>query len=490
MQLDRQTIEDIHAAPAGPKTAALFDFDGTLIAGFSAVQFLREQLRQRRLGLGEARAMAANTLRLLARRASFSELFNAACELLANTDEQEYAQFGRAVYEKRIARLIYPEARALIREHRSRGHRVAILSSATRYQVLPAAEDLGVETLCCTELRVRAGRLTGQVKGDILWGEGKLAAARRLARRTGFRLQDAFFYSDSDEDVPLLDTVGHPRVMNPNKALARVAAERDWPVRRFRDLRRVTAGGVLRSLAADLSMLPVMLTSFSVLALTGSKRDAQNFTSAVYPAVASALSGVTLELTGERNLWVERPAVFVFNHQSKVDPMIVSRLLHKDFVGVGKKEVAMLPGAARLMEFGGAVLIDRADSVGAVAALQPLVNAIRDEGKSVLMAPEGKRTVSPRLAPFKKGAFHLAMQAGVPMVPIVLHDAIDIAPKGTFLYRPGTVRVEVLAPISTRDWHPETIDAHVAEVRGRFLEALGQVEAAPAKRRPQRRRGA
>jgi putative phosphoserine phosphatase/1-acylglycerol-3-phosphate O-acyltransferase len=250
-------------------------------------------------------------------------------------------------------------------------------------------------------------------------------------------------------------------------------------VRRFRDLRKVTTTAVIRTLAADLSMLPVMLASISVMSMTGSKRDAQNFTSAVYPAIASALSGVTLNVIGEKNLWAARPAVFVFNHQSKIDPVIVSKLLYKDFVGVGKKEVAALPFADKLMEFGGAVLIDRADSVGAVAALKPLVNVIRDEEKSVIMAPEGTRTVSPKLAPFKKGPFHLAMQAEVPMVPIVLHDAIDIAPKGTFLYRPGTVTVEVLPPVDTSDWSAPTIDQHVAEVRGLFLSALGQEEPEP-----------
>ena len=481
MKLDQATLDDIHSAPRGSKTAALFDFDGTLIAGFSVVQFLREQVRQRKLSLDDARRMIVNSVRLAAQRASFSELFNASCELLEGTEESEYLEFSRDVYEKRIAKLIYPEARAMIREHQARGHTVAIVSSATPYQVRPAAEDLGVDTVYCTELGVKDGLFTGSVAGDVCWGDGKLAAAKRLAKEHGLDLGKAFFYSDSDEDVPLLESVERPRVLNPNRKLARIAKERDWPVRRFRDLKKVKTSSVVRTLAADLSMLPVLLTSLTVMSMTGSKRDAQNFTSAVYPAIASALSGVTLDVLGEKNLWAARPAVFVFNHQSKIDPVIVSKLLHKDFVGVGKKEVASLPFADKLMEFGGAVLIDRADSVGAVAALKPLVNVIQDEGKSVIMAPEGTRTVSPMLAPFKKGPFHLAMQAGVPMVPIVLHDAIDIAPKGAFLYRPGTVKVEILPPVDTSSWSPKTIDTHVAEVRGMFLDALGQTpdEAAP-----------
>jgi putative phosphoserine phosphatase/1-acylglycerol-3-phosphate O-acyltransferase len=92
------------------------------------------------------------------------------------------------------------------------------------------------------------------------------------------------------------------------------------------------------------------------------------------------------------------------------------------------------------------------------------------------LAPEGTRTVSPTMAPFKKGAFHLAMQAGVPMVPIVIHNAGDVAPKGDFVFRSATVEVEVLPPVDTSDWTVETIADHVREVRNMFARTLGQPE--------------
>jgi putative phosphoserine phosphatase/1-acylglycerol-3-phosphate O-acyltransferase len=101
---------------------------------------------------------------------------------------------------------------------------------------------------------------------------------------------------------------------------------------------------------------------------------------------------------------------------------------------------------------------------------------MRFEGKSVVIAPEGTRTISPRLGPFKKGAFHLAMQAGVPVVPIVIHNAIDVAPKGEFVFRSATVDVNVLPPIDTSDWQAKTIDKHVADVRRQFLRVLKQDE--------------
>jgi putative phosphoserine phosphatase/1-acylglycerol-3-phosphate O-acyltransferase len=92
------------------------------------------------------------------------------------------------------------------------------------------------------------------------------------------------------------------------------------------------------------------------------------------------------------------------------------------------------------------------------------------------MSPEGTRSFTPKLAPFKKGAFHLAMQADVPVVPIVIHNSTDVNPKGSSIYHPATVEVEVLPPVETRQWRAETIDEHITSVRDMFLKALEQDE--------------
>lgn len=126
------------------------------------------------------------------------------------------------------------------------------------------------------------------------------------------------------------------------------------------------------------------------------------------------------------------------------------------------------------MEAAGVVLIDRRDSASAIEALTQLVDTMRIEGKSVCLSPEGTRAITPRLAAFKKGAFHLAMQAGVPIVPIVIHNSNDVQPKGDFIFHPGTVNVEVLPPIDTSNWSVSTIDHHVADVRNLYLQALDQ----------------
>jgi putative phosphoserine phosphatase/1-acylglycerol-3-phosphate O-acyltransferase len=156
--------------------------------------------------------------------------------------------------------------------------------------------------------------------------------------------------------------------------------------------------------------------------------------------------------------------------------VILARLLRRDIAGVGKKEIRDMPLIGKTLELAGTIFIDRENSASAIEAMKPLVDAMRNQGKSVVISPEGTRSITPKLSPFKKGAFHLAIQAGVPVVPIVIHNAGDVAPKGDFTFRPATVEVDVLPPVDTRGWRKETIDEHVAEVRGMFLDVLGQRE--------------
>jgi putative phosphoserine phosphatase/1-acylglycerol-3-phosphate O-acyltransferase len=247
----------------------------------------------------------------------------------------------------------------------------------------------------------------------------------------------------------------------------------------------------MRSVAATSSLVTSFMVGLPVYALTGSRRASQNFSFSLFADTASALIGMDLKVKGEEHLWSHRPAVFVFNHQSKADVIIVARLLRRDIAGVGKQEIKKeTPILGKVLELGGVVFIDRADGKSAIKAMTPLIDAMRKEGKSVVLAPEGTRTVSPTMAPFKKGAFHLAMQAGVPIVPIVIHNSGDVAPKGDFVFRAATVEVEVLPPVDTSTWRVDTIDEHVRVVRNMFARVLGQAEEIPRKAKPKSKSGA
>ena len=470
-----QLLQDIQQAPQGPQIAAIFDFDGTLIAGYSATALIREQVRRGDVSPRQFLEMMGAAASFGLGNMGFSAMMASSAQFMRGIREDTYRELGEALYEKQLARLVYPESRALVNAHLARGHTVAIVSSATPYQVWPAARDLGIAHVLCTELEVRDGLFSGAVVHPTCFGQGKVEAAETLAGTHGADLDDSFFYSDSHDDLPLLERVGRPRVLNPSGKLARVARDRNWPVARFDSRGRPSAGQLMRSMAATGSLVSSFVAGLPVYALTGSRREANNFSFSLFADTASALIGLRLEVNGEEHLWSHRPAVFVFNHQSKADVIVIARLLRRDIAAVGKQEIKKEnPLIGRVLEMGGVVLIDRANARSAIKAMQPLVDQMKQEGKSVVLAPEGTRTVSPRLAPFKKGAFHLAMQAGVPMIPIVIHNAGDVAPKGDFDLRPATVRVDVLPPVDTSQWRPQTIGQHVREVRNLFAQALGQ----------------
>ncbi len=474
-----QAIED---SPEGPRICAIFDFDGTIISGYSAIAFIREQLRRGDLSTRDFLDLASAMTNFGLGNLGFSGMMAITTQFLRGIEEQAYVELGEDLFDKQIARLVYPESRALIKAHQDKGHTVAIISSATPYQVEPAAADLGIENVLCTQLEVEDGVFTGNVVRPTCFGQGKVDAAEVLADGVGGNLGQSFFYSDSTDDQLLLERIGNPIALNPSDKLRAVARDRNWATASFGSRGRPTLGQFIRSVAATISLVPTFAAGLPIYVLTGSRREATNFSISLFAETASALINLDLKVRGEENLWKKRPAVFVFNHQSKADIVIGAKLLRRDMAGVGKQEIKKMPVIGKVLELGGVVMIDRKNAASAIEAMQPLVEAMRDEGKSVALAPEGTRTVSPNLAPFKKGAFHLAMQAGVPMVPVVIHNAGDVAPKGDFIFRPATVEVEVLDPVDTSSWTPETIDDHVRDVRNLFLKTLGQPveEASPA----------
>jgi len=482
-----QLIAAIERSAPGPEVAAIFDFDGTIIAGYSATIFLQDSLTRGELSAQElvelTRALAGFGLGNM----GFSALMAVHAQFLKGKSESEYMANSERLFRKKIARLIYPEVRKLIAAHRAKGHTLAIISSATPYQVNPAARDLNIDNVFCTELEVKRGKFTGAVKKPTVFGSGKVLAAEHLGKITKAKLSESFFYSDSTDDLQLLETVGYPVTLNPSKHLAKLSAERQWPSASFDSRGKVKTGHLLRSIAATGSLVGSFAAGLPIYALTRSKRDSLNFSISLFADTCNALIGMDLTVNGEEHLWSHRPAVFMFNHQSKADVAIMASLIRKDVVGVGKKEIEKMPLIGQVMGMAGTVFIDRSDRAKAIESMQPLITAMKEQGKSMVIAPEGTRTPTPKLAPFKKGGFHMAMQVGVPIVPVVIHNASDIAPKGDFLFRPGTVRVDVLPPVDTSTWTLANMNEQVNSVRNMFLRALGQPEQSVAETQADRR---
>jgi len=111
----------------------------------------------------------------------------------------------------------------------------------------------------------------------------------------------------------------------------------------------------------------------------------------------------------------------------------------------------------------------------ALEAMKPGVEALKT-GTSIAIAPEGTRSKDYTLGPFKKGAWHLAMQAGVPILPVVIMNAYDAMPKGAAILKPAVIEVRILPPIPTKGWKKRDLDKSVIAVRNQYLSELGQEE--------------
>ena len=461
-------LDEIDSAPEGPETVAFFDMDGTLVAGFTAFAFALERLKRPVSGdLG----VGAVALRYQLGRAEFVELLTASSMALAGTSVEDVATVAEEVYHKQIASWVYPEARSLVANHRARGHRVVLISAANDFQVRHVAADLGVDHVICNNLEVAEGLLTGQVSMPVVFGPEKARAARRYADDIGVLMENAFFYADGHEDLPLLDAVGHPQPMNPDRRLSRAAFERGWNEVAFDSRGRPTRSQLLRTVLAQSSLVPAAAAGLLTGALNRSKRLGVNLTMATWGDFATSLAGVRIEVEGEAHVWAHRPCVFMFNHQSNFDGIIMMRLLRRDVTAIAKYELKRMPLVGAIFRLGDVVFIDRSDSEASVNALTEAAATLAG-GLSIAIAPEGTRQRTPAVGEFKKGGFHLAVAAQVPIVPIVIHNSLDVLPRGTMVMRPATVRIDVLDGIETAGMGPSDVSGLRDTVRSQFVDTL------------------
>lgn len=477
-----ELLAKVYAAPPGPGVAAFLDYDGTVISGFSATDFYLHRLRRLEVGPLELVRTLLATARGIRDERQFRAFLDQALEPLRGRSETEMSELGQRLFKHHTASNLHHEVWRLAEAHRQMGHTLVLASSATRFQVEPMAQALDADHVLCTGIEVVDGRLTGAVSGSPLWGEQKARAVVALAQEHDLDLDGSFAYSNGDEDLPFLQTAGNPVAVEPEDGLAREAQARGWPV-----LRCHTSGGLPGPLdaARTLAFYGGLLSGFGFGAGIGvlrlSRSAGVDIAGGLGADLGLGLAAIDVEVVaGQEHLWSSRPCVFVFNHQSKIDPIIVMKLLRGGFTGVGKAEAKRIPVFGQLFQLAGVAFVERGNIKQAKAALQPAVDKIRDERMSLVIAPEGTRSATPRLGPFKSGAFHIAMQASVPVVPIVMRNAGEVMWRGAQTVRAGRVEVAVLPPVDTRDWRRETVKEHAEEVRQMFVETLERWPGAPA----------
>jgi 1-acyl-sn-glycerol-3-phosphate acyltransferase len=183
-----------------------------------------------------------------------------------------------------------------------------------------------------------------------------------------------------------------------------------------------------------------------------------------------ALSGIRVRVAGAQNVPHDRAAVFCSNHQSNVDPPILFDALHPRMHILYKAEIDAIPILARSFRLGGFIPIDRRNKESALRAIEVGAASIR-AGNSFLIFPEGTRSRTADLLPFKKGGFVMALKAQAPIVPVAVQGGRDAMRKGSSIIRPVIVSIRVGEPIETAGLALENRDALIKRTRQR-IEAL------------------
>ncbi|MEA2170355.1 MAG: putative phosphoserine phosphatase / 1-acylglycerol-3-phosphate O-acyltransferase [Solirubrobacteraceae bacterium] len=226
--------------------------------------------------------------------------------------------------------------------------------------------------------------------------------------------------------------------------------------------------GQVRTIGALVTMNGVLAAGVGAGAVLGRRRG-RNLT--VGPAfdAALAVAGVRVNATGTEHLRAPRPAIFAFNHQSNLDPLVVFKLVRRDFTSTGKAEVRKDPAAAFTAYAIDAVLIDRKDPEKARAQMEVAAQRLLD-GDSVLIAPEGTRNMGPEPGAYKTGTIHLAITTRAPIIPVILRNTGELMPGRAIA--PGTVDVHVHAPWFTDDWKPADARKHAAALQEQATETI------------------
>jgi HAD superfamily hydrolase (TIGR01490 family) len=222
--------------PAVGQGAAFFDLDKTVIAKSSALAFGRPFYR---VGLITRRDVIKSAYAQLmfkiggADDQQIARIRDRLAKLCKGWSVEQVQQIVNETLHELINPYVYAEAAALIEEHQAAGRDVVLVSASGEEMVRPIGEQLGITDIIATRMAIEDGRYSGAVDFYAA-GPNKLQAVRALAKDRGYDLADSYAYSDSISDLPLLEAVGRPTAVNPDRGLRRAAAEHGWPTLEFR----------------------------------------------------------------------------------------------------------------------------------------------------------------------------------------------------------------------------------------------------------------
>lgn len=210
---------------------AIFDLDNTLLDGDSDYEWGRFLIQQ---GIVDGEEFERENERFYteykAGRLDIFEFLDYALRPLAQNDRNALDRWHKQFMQAHIKPLISKGARELVDKHRQQGDTLLIITATNRFVTAPIAHEFGIDNLLATDPEERQGRFTGKVAGTPCFKEGKVVRLRQWLAETGMNLEDSWFYSDSHNDLPLLEIVSHPVAVKPDDILRDRALASGWPV--------------------------------------------------------------------------------------------------------------------------------------------------------------------------------------------------------------------------------------------------------------------
>jgi len=214
------------------RVAAFFDVDKTLVRVNTGRLNMRHRVATRQAGPREVLRFTRWMTQYQLGVVDVREVTTKALGPMRGVEEARFRAEMNGWYEAYVRRHVSLEGRREVIRRRAAGAIPVILSASTPYAVEPLAADLGIEHVLCTTLEVREGRFTGRPE-RLCYGPDKVRLAEEWARTHGVDLRASSFYTDSVSDLPMLERVGEPRVVNPDPRLRVRAASRRWPVEKW-----------------------------------------------------------------------------------------------------------------------------------------------------------------------------------------------------------------------------------------------------------------
>lgn len=391
------------------EAAAFFDLDRTVLAGasgpaFSSALKATGLLTDRRIP-GED--LIFRVFNMVGENRPSMMLTRQAARLSSGWDVETATAAGEIAAKDLVTR-IQPYARVLFDEHHAAGRKVVIATTTPDHLVRPLAEAIGADDVVATCYEHRRGKFTGNLDGEFVWGKGKYRAVSSWAQANDVDLKESFAYSDSYYDVPLLNAVGTPVVVNPDPRMRIQAVARRWPI-----ISLDAPPGVpkLFGLEPQQVIMPFGRTELVLYA--------------------------NIDIEGTENIPAKGPAILAGNHRSYFDPLAVGYVVAKRGRPVrflGKKEVFDAPVVGDVARAMGGIRVERGS--GSDEPLKEAAAAL-DAGEVVVIMPQGtiprgKAFFDPKLNG-RWGTARLAAMTRAPVIPMGLWGTEKVWPRSAKL---------------------------------------------------------